>query len=183
MWGESARGLVGAVRPESPEAAWTRPDAWHMTLKFLGESPRAVLEEFAHEIAAAAAATAPGELQAAGAAIFPERGTPRVLAVGFTGAALEGVERLAAAAESAARRLRLAEEQRPFHPHVTLARLRSRWPADAIERFRAAAAGWTFPPWQTRTCVLYASRLGPKGAAHTPLAEWTLGGGKRGTTA
>ena len=184
MWGESARGLVDALRPASPEAAWTKPSGWHMTLKFLGEAARRELEEFAGEGGRAAASIAPGVLRSAGAAVFPERGPARVLAVGFTGSeALVGVERLVSVAESAARRLGLEAENRVFRPHVTLARLKSRWTAPEVERFRTITSDWTFPPWQTRTCVLYGSRLGPNGAVHTPLAEWTLGGGKRGTTA
>jgi 2'-5' RNA ligase len=175
-WGESALGLVEELRPVSPPASWTRPAACHLTLKFLGGATREALASFAEGIARPASETDPGLLPPAGGAVFPPRGPARVLAAGFAPSpALSGLERLAAAAEALSRRLGLEREDRPFRPHVTLARLRRRWPAAAIDRFRQAAASWPLPAWKARRCVLYASRLGPSGAVHTELATWPFG--------
>ncbi|HYK42487.1 MAG TPA: RNA 2',3'-cyclic phosphodiesterase [Thermoanaerobaculia bacterium] len=175
-WGASAHALVEELRPASPPASWTRPSSWHLTVKFLGQATREALVSFAEAIALQASQMEPGDLPRGGPAVFPSRGPARVLAVGFApAAALTGLERLAAAAENAARRLGLEREDRPFRPHVTLARLRARWPAAAVDRFRKTAASWPLPAWKARRCVLYASRLGPAGAVHTELAEWPLG--------
>ena len=175
-WGASARGLVEELRPVSPPASWTRPSSWHLTLKFLGQATREALLAFAEAIATPASEAAPGELPSGGPAVFPSRGPARVLAAGFAASpALSALEGLAAAAEASSRRLGLEREERPFRPHVTLARLRAKWPASAVERFRGTTAAWPLPPWKARRCVLYASRLGPGGAVHTELAEWPLG--------
>lgn len=179
-WSEAASGLVSELRPQSPPASWTRPSAWHLTVKFLGTASRDALEAFGRAIGSAAGSLAPGELSSAGAAVFPASGPPRVLAVGFApGPALESVRSLASAAESEARRAGLEREDRPYRPHVTLARLKnrkSRWPREAVERFREAAASAPFPGFPVRSCVLYASRLDPAGAVHTALAEWPFAG-------
>jgi 2'-5' RNA ligase len=183
-WSDSARRLVEELRPTSPAASWTRPSAWHLTLKFLGTAARETLDAFGAAITPVAAAVVPGELRPAGAAVFPENGPARVLAIELAASeTLSGVDRLVAAAEEEARRLGLEREDRPFRLHVTLARVRARWPQDAVERFREAAGRWPFPEWQARSCVLYESRLEPSGAVHTPIAEWSFAGGPRGVTA
>lgn len=184
MWVESARNLVETLRPALPEAAWTRPSAWHLTVKFLGNASPRALDAFAEAVAPEAAKVVPGELRAREAVVFPKRGPARVLAIGFSESeAIAGLDRLFAAADKEARRLGLEKEDRPFHPHVTLARIKSRWPPDAVERFRQEVAAWSFPPWHGRACVLYTSRLEPAGAVHTPVAEWSFTGGARGVPA
>ncbi len=121
---------------------------------------------------------------AAGAIVFPARGPARVLGVGFESTeAVNEVSRLAGDAEGHARRLGLQEEKRPFHPHVTLARLRTPWPPDAVETFRREVGQWKFPAWHARSCVFYESRLLREGAVHTPLQEWSFTGGPRGVRA
>ena len=67
--------------------------------------------------------------------------------------------------------------------HVTFARIRESWPPEAVEQYRREVTAWTFPPWLARSCVLFESRLGPEGAVHTPLYEWTFQGGPRGVRA
>ena len=174
-WVESASAFLARVRPGLPEASWTRPESWHLTLKFLGEISRDWLAEFGAAIGRAAAAFAPPPLSTAGAAVFPPRGPARVLAVGFDevgGAAT--LSELARAADRAARDLGHPPERRPFRPHVTFARLRRPWPVDAIDRYRREADGWAFPLWTIRSCVLYESRLRPEGAIHTPVGQWAL---------
>jgi len=174
-WVESARALTGRLRPELPEASWTRPESWHLTLRFLGELSRDRLASFGSAVGYAAGRLAAAKLVASGPLVFPPRGPARVLSVGFeANAGAEALAARAGAAESAAQAAGLAPERRPFHPHVTLARLRRVWPAEALERFRSTAKAWTFPVWTARSCVLYESRLRPEGAVHSPIAEWGL---------
>jgi len=184
LWVESARDLVARLKESLPRASWTKPESWHLTLKFFER----ISPEDARAVAAAvgplAAAAVPGEMKAAAAVVVPPRGPARVLGVGFEPTeALEEVSRLAREAEGRARELGLPEEKRPFHPHVTFARLRYPWPPDAVESFRNDVAAWSFPAWQARSCVFYESRLLREGAVHTPLEEWSFTGGPRGVRA
>ena len=172
-WAEASGAVVAPLRRELPEAAWTRPESWHVTLRFLGQVAPGPLEHFAAAIAETAAGSAEWRLIAAGPAVFPSVRRARVLGIALaekTGA----LARLAAAAEAQARAIGLEPEERPFRPHVTLARLRRPWPPAAVERFRAAVADARLPGWDAREVVLYASRLGPGGAQHTPLARFEL---------
>jgi 2'-5' RNA ligase len=183
-WVESARGLVERVRRSLPRASWTRPESWHLTLKFLGEVESDFVGRFAEAVAPSALGTVPGEIQAAAATVFPERGRPRVLGIGFSPSpGVDSISRLASAAGEAASRLGSREENRSFHPHVTLARIRDSWPASAVDEYRREVEAWPFPSWLARSCVLFESRLDPAGAVHTPLHEWTFQGGPRGIRA
>jgi RNA 2',3'-cyclic 3'-phosphodiesterase len=184
MWIESAQGLLGRLREKLPDASWTKPQSWHLTIKFLGSVPRASLEPLASAIAPVARETVPGDLLAGGPAIFPPRGPARVLGVGFAPSpALESLSRFAREVDARAKTFGIEEEKRAFHPHVTLARLRHPWPSDAVATFRAEVEAWPFPDWPVRSCVLYESRLDRSGAIHTPLAEWTFAGGLQGVRA
>lgn len=175
-WVESARRLVGRLTPALPRASWTRPESWHITLKFLGDIPAEAAERFADAIDDCATAVPGGDLSGGGATLFPPRGRPRVLGIGFApgSSALAPLADLAREAETLGRRVGARAEDRPFRPHVTLGRVREPWPAAAIGAFRREADAWVFPEWPVRSCVLYESRLHPSGAIHTPLHAWTL---------
>lgn len=176
-WVESALPLVGDLRSKLPEASWTRPESWHLTLHFLGEVPKADADRFAADIAPHAWATPEGGLEASGAVIFPPRGPARVLAVGF--AESPATAALSRLAESAARLAPSTpnsklETRNSYHPHITFARLRRPWPREAVERYWAALDAWRPPPFRSRSCVLFQSRLEPAGAVHTPLASFSF---------
>lgn len=174
-WVDSARDLLARLRPGLPRASWTRPDAWHLTLKFLGEIPEGAAGEFADAVEAEIGRTPSGRLPSAGPVLLPPRGRPRVLGVGFSRSpGLEALANLARAADAAGRRIGVRPERREFRPHLTLARLREGWPPDAIETFLRETGSWPFPDWSAGRCVLYRSELHPAGAVHTPLREWEL---------
>ena len=42
-WIASAHELLGGLKPSLPDASWTRPASWHLTLVFLGEIPADVI--------------------------------------------------------------------------------------------------------------------------------------------
>ena len=171
-WSESARHLLAELRRDLPEASWTRPETWHVTLRFLGDVPPETLAGISQSVAESAAGLGPASLVARGPAVFPPRGPARVVGISLEG---EGsIEDLAAVAETCARRAGLAAEPRPFHPHVTFARIRRPWPREAVARFREAADSWKLPAWPVRSFALYRSELRPEGAIHTAIARWEL---------
>lgn len=174
-WAESVRGLVLRLRPSLPSASWTRPPSWHLTLKFLGEASQETLDAFLAAFASRVSERTPGELAASGPLVLPPRGPARVLGVGFSETpGLEEVRRLAADAEHAARISGAQREDRPFRPHVTLARVRQPWTRGDVASYEREVGSWKFPAWPLRECVLYSSRLSPEGAVHTRLAQWPL---------
>ena len=173
-WTARVVDLLGPLRPSMPPASWTRPETWHLTLRFFGDIEPEAAERCAEETFLAAGRSAGGELPFGGSVAFPPRGRPRVMGLGFARSpGLAELETLAREAEAAARRAGAEPEDRGYHPHVTLARIRSPWPHGAVERFRREADAWDLPPFRLSGVVLYQSRLGPAGATHTPLRTFS----------
>ena len=182
-WCASALAFGARWRATLPPASWTKPESWHLTLRFLGEIGEEAAVRFGDAFGAGAEAPDVA-LPPGGPVVFPPHGRPRVVGVGFApGAGLEALAGVARAAERAARSIGCAPEERPWRPHVTLARLREPWGRGAVEAFREAAGGWPFPEWRVRSVVLYSSRLDPSGAVHTALREWPVAAEARGKTA
>ena len=173
---ESARALLARAAPESlPDASWTRPESWHLTLRFLGDVSRGAISRFLAAIAASAAAPRAGEprrprapdLSAARPGARARGGVSRTTAVGVARGARAPRPRRRASAPG------LGAERRAFHPHVTFARLRRPWPARggrAVPRARRMPG-----PSRPGPCGPASStRAGstPAGALHTPIARW-----------
>lgn len=166
---------VEALRPRLPSASWPRTDALHLTLLFLGETPQ---ERFSALIGAVeqTARVPAASVQITGAGFFPSPARPRVAWLGV--APVPHVAAIARAARDAVRATGagVEEDGRPFHPHLTLARIRGRWRTDDVEAFEEAFSGWVSLPLALDRVVLYQSRLSPKGAEHVPLHEARLRG-------
>lgn len=104
--------------PELGQLRWTRPDTWHITLSFYGEVDPEKLPDLSERLSRVAARTTPIELSLAGAGRFG----PRVVWFGVQGQS-DRLGRLAEAAGAAARRCHIRIEERPYRPHLTLARV------------------------------------------------------------
>lgn len=101
-----------------PLLRWTRPETWHITLAFYGDVADEKLGGLADRLGRVAARTTPMELSLAGAGRFG----PRAVWFGVRGQH-ERLGRLAETAGSAARRCHIKVEERPYRPHLTLARV------------------------------------------------------------
>ena len=160
------RVAAGAVR-------WVRPGQLHVTLAFLGSID-------ARQAGAVVAAIERGfgqppfSLAFGGLGALPSAHRPRVLYLGLT----SGADQIVALQRLVARRLEdngVELERRPFRPHLTLARWREADSADARDLLASAEQG-SLAREDVDRVTLYESRLSPKGATHTPLAEGALTG-------
>ena len=152
--------VVAALpRPERHGVRWTRPDQWHVTLRFLGDVERS-------EPVAAALATGLAGAPAVEVALGPttERLGRAVLMVPATG--LDG---LAARVLDATRDgVPVADDAFGFHGHLTLAR----WPR--------GVAGWAIgepvtATWTAQEVELVRSELGAGPVRHEVVDTFRLG--------
>lgn len=144
------------------------PANWHLTLRFLGTTDQVAYERV---LAAMSEADPDGPFSVGfgglGAFPRPVRATVLWLAVE------EGAERLgdlAAVAEAAAQEAGFAPEERPFHPHLTLSRIRPhqdlRPLIDRVPRFPLVLP--------VDRLVIYRSHLGRGGARYEELESVPL---------
>ena len=161
-----AQTLASAAR-----ISWVSPEQLHVTSRFIGE----VDDKKAAVIAGALLgelAIDPFDVVLEGAGAFPERGAPRVLWAGIS----TGVAELGALETEVSRRLLdcgVPRQDRPYRPHVTLARVREpaglRTPA-LFETLADRRFGTT----RVEAITLFQSRTSPKGAVYTPLHRTRL---------
>lgn len=177
----AVRALVGEVAGDPRVAAagrlrWAVGDHLHLTVRFLGATAPGRVADVAAAAAAAAAPQAPFEVRLVGAGGFPSDARPRVVWLGLA----SGVPELAALAarlgdELAARGW--PAEDRPFRPHLTLARADGIPGAGRAVDALAAAAATLDAAWTADRLVVYRSELGRGPARYVPLAVVPLGGG------
>lgn len=119
---DDARAAIAAhLGPMSPlPGRPAPPHNWHITLRFLGETTTLQYERVLSGLDGLPP-TLSLELSTFGT--FPKPQRANVLWFGL-GAPSPELEAIAAAAEESAVAAGFAPEERPFHPHVTLSRLR-----------------------------------------------------------
>jgi 2'-5' RNA ligase len=116
------------LRSLAPAARWTAAARLHLTMKFLGEEPAELGASLAPVLDAAGARHAPIDLSIEGIGAFPNFRRPRVVWAGI--GASRALVALQRDIDDVCAALGLAREDRPFHPHVTLARIGPRVPRD-----------------------------------------------------
>jgi len=172
-------------RQRYARARWQSPETWHLTLRFLGDTPAEVVPLIGDAMRSVAGNQPPFEIRLGGTGVFQRRRGPSVAWLGVT----QGSSELAALATALGRALRpgAADTEPPFRPHLTLAREAPPGIENALaEAFaplasarraeRADEAGSSALAWLADRLVLYRSELGRDGARHSALIEAALGG-------
>jgi 2'-5' RNA ligase len=157
---------------------WVEPEGIHLTLKFLGDTPRARISEIKVAIERACVGFAPFEFEVEGRGCFPNTRRPRVVWVAVRDKG-QVLARLNTAVEREVAPLGWPTEERAFSPHLTLGRVTrnadSRSEAaigQIIERSVVEQIGL-----QRVTAVkLIMSDLRPSGAVYNGLASVELAG-------
>jgi 2'-5' RNA ligase len=161
--------LVRLRRTAAP-VRWVKPENLHITLKFLGELGEDHLENLKTRLAKVDKPVL--QLALDGLGTFPPRGTPRVLWAGVRDVA-GSLKRLAAELGRAAVRVGVAREERPYHAHITLGRLRG---STGKEELRSALEEHSpelrSEPFAPEHFTLYQSTLTPEGSVYRRLQDY-----------
>jgi 2'-5' RNA ligase len=159
------------LQAELPRARWVRPEGQHLTLKFLGEVSRAVLDDLVGELTPSLEPVPRVTVQLTGAGFFPSPARPRVA---WVGGRADGADAVVKVIEDAADARGFARERRPWSLHLTQARLNRGWPREAVERFCRWGEGLDLEPFVAVEVVLFSSSLRPTGAVYTALERMPL---------
>ena len=176
------------------KVSWVAAEAMHVTLKFLGNvalsdlSPMLLRVQNELQNLAIANPSAP-RLVLRGFGAFPKPERPRVLIAEVHGASseadLEPLHALQSRLESSLEELGHPREERPFHPHLTLGRVREGRPVSGRDLMQIYSNhghrrfGEAFP---IEEVILYESRLGSEGVTYIPLHRLPLPGNQRRTS-
>jgi RNA 2',3'-cyclic 3'-phosphodiesterase len=159
---------VESARKLAPDARWARVEGLHVTLKFVGHVSDARLEEM--KTALASVKATPFAVNFCGVGFFPNPKSARVFWAAVDGG--KELSRLALAIDAALEKLGIAREEKPYHPHLTLARTSAR-------PLRELPPLLTDPPRQfgtmtAREFFLYQSQPQKGGSKYTKLERFGL---------
>ena len=117
--------LISEMRSLSRGVKWVKPQAIHLTLKFLGNlTPDELERAFTGMNLAQNKYPEPFTLQVQGTGCFPSERKPRVLWVGLSGVDMPKLNSIQELIELELSRQGFPAEERPFKPHLTVARIK-----------------------------------------------------------
>lgn len=173
---EVTRGLARLrselERTEHSFVKWVKPESIHLTLKFLGNIPFKQVAKVTAAMKEATQGISPFHLEISSLGAFPNLKQPRVLWVGI-GGETDKILRLQQNIDSALARLGFAKEERPFTPHLTLARVRQGASPGERKSFGELVVSTSFENKYhiaVTAINLMRSQLTPAGAIYTCLA-------------
>jgi 2'-5' RNA ligase len=160
--------LLARLKPTAG-ISWSPPQNLHITTKFIGERREESLPELAAALAALPSRPAiPIAIEKLG--FFPNPHAPRVFWTGVH--AGDALTQLARDIEDALAPLGIANEQRPYSPHLTLARIKTPGKQPALLQAVAQLPSLDFGRFTADRFHLYRSQTAPSGSVYTPLAEF-----------
>jgi 2'-5' RNA ligase len=161
------RQVAGAFGRGAPR--WVRAENLHVTLKFIGEVSAAKLEAI-RDALSKVHSNQPVTLDFSGLGFFPNDERPRVFWAGID--ASPNLQTLANDVEQSLEKVEIPREQRPFAPHLTLARFE---PPGVTDQLRAAIQknkSSSFGSCTAKEFHLIESKLKPSGAEYTTLRSF-----------
>jgi 2'-5' RNA ligase len=156
-----AVGLAGA--------RWLPPENYHITLRFIGETPAHTAEEI--DLALATLRGRAFTLSLAGVGTLEKGG--RVIALRAGVERNQALDHLQTKIETALQRAGLPPERRRFAPHVTLARL-DNTPEAKLAAWIQAHNLFRSTPVMVGHFTLFSSRLGKESSVYMPEVEYPL---------
>jgi 2'-5' RNA ligase len=119
---QAAWEAASSLRANRYPVKWVPPESLHITMKFLGDVDPHRADEIVGAMECAAEGARPFPLLISGFGAFPNLQRPRVVWIGCEAA--PPLELLQHRVEQEMDRMGFPIEGRPFHPHITLGRVR-----------------------------------------------------------
>jgi RNA 2',3'-cyclic 3'-phosphodiesterase len=161
--------LVRSLRSDADGLRWSWSESWHITLQFLGETSEERYRCVAARLREIRAPEVPTLLDGAG---FFERAGVFFAGVSVSKEMLE-LEKSVLASTA---RCGLAAEDRPFHPHVTLARAKGGKRINALRELKLRVNERVAFPASTATeFLLYEALLASGGSRYEVRERFQLG--------
>ena len=162
--------LLSALRGEA-QLKWSPIDNLHITTKFIGEWPESRLEELVESLRFLPK-EGPLHLSLKRLGWFPNDGSPRVLYLSVDGDA--GLMALAAKTTECLEKLGLEKEDRPYSPHLTLARVKNPVPLGRLKQRIAELQPNEFGTFAVNSYSLYRSDPGSNASVYRKLMDLRL---------
>lgn len=170
------KDAIQTLRQLNLDARFPTVGSIHLTLKFLGNIEEAHVPPIARALDQCCQTQSPFRVQLRGLGAFPHSANPRVLWMSVeAGRELNEMQQLL---ETQLVDLGFEAEERPFRPHLTVARVRSKKNLKELVRLLSTEKGhFSAGSFQVKSAALYRSELKPSGAVYSILHQSFLEGG------
>jgi 2'-5' RNA ligase len=158
--------------------SWIKPEGAHLTIKFLGEIGMDVVDGLACALEPVMEKVKPFKMKIEDAGVFPNPSKPRVLWLGVKEE--KNLKQIHLKVDEEARKVGISKEEKNYHPHITIARIKSDEPSHKLKEFLKEFKGKTL--WsdvEVKSIVIYKSILRSDGAEYEKLYEIPLLGGEK----
>jgi 2'-5' RNA ligase len=161
--------FVRSLRSDGDGLRWSSSESWHITLQFLGETSEERYRCVAARLAEVRSPVVPVRLDGTG---FFERAGVFFAGVSVSAEMLEVEKRVLAATAQCG----FAAENRPFHPHVTVARAKGDKRMSALRQLKQRVKEKVaFPAFTATEFLLFEAFLGAGGSRYEVRKRFRLG--------
>jgi len=150
------RALLNRLRPMA-KLQWSPVENLHITTKFVGEWPEDRVEDMKQALSQVAS-PGPFEIHVSRLGWFPNASHPWVFWAGIESG--DSLLTLAQATEEALAKIGVPKDDRPYSPHLTLARVKDRARLDALHKGIEATRSTDFGVFRPAEFFLYLSSGG-----------------------
>ena len=165
--------LIEIFKKHNVDVKWVDYKNIHLTLKFLGKTSEDLLPRVHESLRKVAISYEPLYIKVCKAGVFPNRKYPRVIWVGIEDS--ETLGRLQGDIENSIALLGFQREERAFHPHMTVGRVRSQRGTETLMNELDDYKEKDFGAIEVTNLKLMQSELKPTGAQYHCLYEIPLG--------
>lgn len=169
---ETLEGLICRFRRQGGDIRWVKPEGMHLTLKFLGEIGEETVAKVMSSLGVVASRHKPFRLIFRGTGTFPPGHKARVLWVGIEES--PDLKALQEDLEREMERLGFPGEERGFHPHMTLGRVKASLGLQPLLQEFGKEAATIFGETEAACLTFFQSTLKPTGAEYSILGEYRL---------
>ncbi len=165
--------LIKELDKETKSVKWVSEGGMHLTLKFLGEIDKDRVQEVENVLKKVSSQYRPFSMKLKGTGSFPPgKKVPRVLWIGIE--AEETLKALQAHLEGELEKLGFPREERKFHPHLTLGRVKIPTGLGQALALLDKYQERNFGEMKVEKVVFLQSILKPTGAEYSVLSEFKL---------
>ncbi len=163
-----AQSFLESIQNELTGFRLIPPQNWHLTLHFFGSVELHQLEKVTPQLFDTLSNVKPFSISLAGFGAFPNARKPRIIWIG-TGGEIQSLSELKNKLDHTLQKARFEIESRPYHPHITIARIKTGHPVPQFNRpFNGKITD------QVCQITLFKSDLASKVPIHTPLQIFPL---------
>ena len=171
---DRAARLIAQLQTAQANVRWVAAEHLHLTLKFLGDVDITETPNICTAVTRAAADVPAFQFECRGTGAFPNINRPRTLWIGL-GLGAKNLSHLQAAIETALEDLGYPKEQRRFHGHITIGRIRhGRQGISQLAQLLHSREDLVLGTTRAQEAVIFSSRLGRTGSRYEPLGRARL---------